>query len=334
MKRLIYTQPFDVVLRELIAQDRAVYDLAQANVFLHKHASDAPAITHALSGELIASSSGWVLLSVPNALVRGAFAALDESGVELPPQHNGILNAHISVMRPEEVEQIGGIDKITERGKHFHYTLGPVMEVTPDGWNEMSRVWFIKIKSTELQDLRKSYGLSPRPNNNEFDFHCTFAVRRKKVLQHNDVTKKSYIHPALTIGTALSRVINDQPEEKPHEIEDDSSHLDAIKKLPVDIAPKKNKPKIPLAKAAGINQNSIRAMFAQVLEKTSEEENGLLEKCLAQEDCRNEEARRGHNRGGEEAGTQSWLRGSSTKTATDSEETAFREICKYYSTSV
>ena len=28
--------------------------------------------------------SGWVLLSVPNALVRGCFAALDEPGVELP----------------------------------------------------------------------------------------------------------------------------------------------------------------------------------------------------------------------------------------------------------
>jgi hypothetical protein len=145
--------------------------------------------THALSGELYASKSGWILLAVPNALVRGAFDALNESGLELPLNSEGKLNSHISVMRPEELAEIGGVDKITERGHHFHYTLGPVQECNPGGWDEMSKVWFIKVNSLELQDLRKSYGLSPRPKNGEYDFHITIAVRRKNILRNNNVAK-------------------------------------------------------------------------------------------------------------------------------------------------
>lgn len=144
--------------------------------------------THALSGELYASSSGWMLLAVPNALVRGAFDALDENGAELP-LHNGKLNAHCSVFRPEEVDQIGGIGKITERGHHYHYTLGPVKEVQPAGWDAMSRVWFIEIESPELQQLRKSYGLSALPKDGKHPFHVTIGVRRKHVLRTNEVSK-------------------------------------------------------------------------------------------------------------------------------------------------
>lgn len=144
--------------------------------------------THALSGELYASSSGWMLLAVPNALVRGAFDALDENGAQLPLR-DGKLNAHCSVFRPEEVDQIGGIDKITERGHHFHYTLGPIKEVQPAGWDEMSRVWFIEIESPELQELRKSYGLSALPKDGKHPFHVTIAVRKKHVLRSNEVSK-------------------------------------------------------------------------------------------------------------------------------------------------
>jgi hypothetical protein len=45
-----------------------------------------PELSYSLRGRLYASSSGWLLLSVPNALARGAFDALNEPGVELPPR--------------------------------------------------------------------------------------------------------------------------------------------------------------------------------------------------------------------------------------------------------
>ena len=148
-------------------------------------ADSSPETTHALAGKLYLSSSGWILLSVPNGLVRAVFDAIEEPGIELPPSKGGQLNAHISVIRPEELEQIGGPDRITERGHTFRYNLGPVKTVVPFGWDAMARVWFIEVNSPELRQLRKSYGLTPLPKNNEFQFHITVAVRRKKVLHDN-----------------------------------------------------------------------------------------------------------------------------------------------------
>lgn len=154
-------------------------------------AADDTDLSYAMSGRLYASGSGWVLLSVPNAFVRGAFDAMAEPGVELPPSSDGRLNAHISVMRKEEVESLGGPDVITERGHVFRYTLGPIRSVKPIGWTEMERVWFVRVQSPELEKLRKSYGLPPLPTKDGRDlhFHITLAVRRKKVLQNNDVRK-------------------------------------------------------------------------------------------------------------------------------------------------
>jgi adenylylsulfate kinase len=168
----------------------SIYFAANAHVYMDK-AAGAPALAYSLAGRLVGGKSGWVVLEVPMALVRGAFDALHEPGVEMPPAFSEYesYKAHISVMRPEEVERAGGLDKITERGHFFNYTLGPVQTVEPHGWDEMSKVWFIKVRSPDLEKLRKSYGMSARPKNNEFDFHITIGVRRKSVLRANDVSK-------------------------------------------------------------------------------------------------------------------------------------------------
>lgn len=155
---------------------------------LVKAAAD-PTVAYSLVGTLQLTQTGWLCLSVPNALALGVFKAMDEHGIELPPGPNGVFNAHITVMSPEEVEQIGGPQKITERGKQFAYTLGRLMETEPDGWPEMSKVWFVKVHSPELQFLRRSYGLSSLPNGGQYDFHISVAVRRKGVLGRNDTRK-------------------------------------------------------------------------------------------------------------------------------------------------
>jgi len=172
------------------------FDIGHAHVLMVKSAGGKPATTHSLSGELYLSKSGWILLQVPNALVNGAFAALDEPGVELPPSGpDKHLNAHISVMRPEELEEAGITgDDIKERGQHFKYTLGPVQEVSPNGWAEMSKVWFIKCNSPELKKLRRTYGMTSLPKDGEFDFHITIGVRRKGVLNVGTRKAASLIH--------------------------------------------------------------------------------------------------------------------------------------------
>jgi hypothetical protein len=150
---------------------------------------------YCLAGRLYVAKSGWLLLSVPNALVRGVFDALDAPGTELPRAgamnvpnvDKELLNAHISVMTAAEVAAIGA-DKINERGHAFHYTLGPVKEVPVTNIDGVSKIWFIQVSSPELAALRKSYGLTPTLKNGE-PFHITVAIRRRNVLRDNDTSK-------------------------------------------------------------------------------------------------------------------------------------------------
>ena len=146
------------------------------------------AVAYAMSGMLYVGGKGQLCLSVPNALVRGVFAAIDEPGIELPPNDRG-LDAHITVMKAHEIAASGGPDKITERGKRFHYRLGGLVTAEPEGWPGVAKVWLLRVYSPELQSLRKSYGLTPLPNDNQFDFHVTVAVRKRGVLGRNETSK-------------------------------------------------------------------------------------------------------------------------------------------------
>ena len=174
--------------------DDAAYQKGNAHGWLIK-SSQSATTSYQLAGRLYVAKSGWLLLSVPNALVRGVFDALHAPGVELPlagamnvPNvDKDLLNAHVSVMTAAEVESIGA-DNINERGHTFRYTLGPVKEVPVSNIDGVSRVWFIQVASPELTALRKSYGLSPKMKGDE-PFHITVALRRRNVMRDNDTSK-------------------------------------------------------------------------------------------------------------------------------------------------
>jgi ADP-ribose pyrophosphatase YjhB (NUDIX family)/shikimate kinase len=169
------------------------YKIGNAHGWLVKSAK-APDVAYQLSGRLYMAKSGWLLLSVPNALVRGVFDAITAPGVELPlagvmnvPNvDKELLNAHISVMTAEEVKRIGA-DNINERGQSFKYSLGHVQELTPGNIDGVSKLWAIQVSTPSLAALRKSYGLSATPKNEPF--HITVAVRRTNVLGNNSVSK-------------------------------------------------------------------------------------------------------------------------------------------------
>lgn len=168
------------------------YEIGQAAICLHKAAHEKTAsdavLDYGLRGKLYLSSSGWLLMQVPNDLGRGAFDALHEPGVVLPQRSStDRYNAHVSVMTAAEVAKIGGPDKITERGHDVAYTLGPVKTVEPATWDGVSRVWYIEVRSPEIEKIRKSYGLPPRIK--DHDFHITFAIRRTNILRNDGVSK-------------------------------------------------------------------------------------------------------------------------------------------------
>lgn len=152
-----------------------------------------PITSRSLQGRLTRSQSGWILLVIPNAIQRGFFQALNAPGAELP-MYKGRVTAHISVMRPEELESVGN-PKINELGKHFSFNLGRLVETNPYGWEENDRVWFFKVNSPDLIALRRSYGLpdKPKKGRKQLDFHFTVAVRKKGVLRSNSVSKEAAV---------------------------------------------------------------------------------------------------------------------------------------------
>ena len=146
-----------------------------------RKAASKPKDVVVLKGKLVAPRD-WALLKVPASICRGLFEALGEDGAEYPPAHGDRknYNAHITVMRPDEIEAVGGKEKIDEIGQEFSYQLGPVQVTNPAGWDEMEKVWFVKVESKELEDMRTGHGLTSLPNKGKHPFHLTFAVKRSE----------------------------------------------------------------------------------------------------------------------------------------------------------
>ena len=182
-------------------REHPAYAAGNALGWLYRSGNKQAATNYPLAGRLYLAKSGWLLLSVPNALVRGVFDALVEPGTELPTAgvfnvpnvEAHIVNAHISVMTAAEVSAIGA-DKINERGHMFGYTLGGLKEIDVKNVDGVSKVWAIQVSSPALSALRKSYGLSALPND-DHPFHITVAARRKGVLLDNGKAK-GYETPA------------------------------------------------------------------------------------------------------------------------------------------
>lgn len=142
-----------------------------------------------LSGILQMTSSGYLIVAVPTALVRGLFDAIHEPGISLPSViDGGALRAGIVVMTPDEVKQIGGADKISERGKQFVYFLGDLQEAPAKGWPGVSTCWHMRINSPELGKLRRTYGL-PTKLEGMSDFSIVVACRKVGVLTANETSK-------------------------------------------------------------------------------------------------------------------------------------------------
>jgi len=142
-----------------------------------------------MTGLLQVTSSGYLIIGVPTALVRGIFDAMHEPGISLPNAvDEGALRAGIVVMTPAELEQAGGSDYISERGKNFTYYLGGLKETQAIGWPGVSTCWHMKIKSPDLGKLRRSYGL-PTKVEGDSDFSIVVAVRKTGVLAGNAASK-------------------------------------------------------------------------------------------------------------------------------------------------
>lgn len=165
----------------LKALNAEMFLFGQAHGHMNKSAEHTS--VHALAGRLQAGPNGNLELTVPSSLIKGVFDALDEPGAEFVVRNNRTESA-IKVMTKEEVDKLGGTSHITERGHSYHYTLGPIVELPATG--DYDKLWAISIKSNDLEDIRKSYGLETSP---QLGFYIPVGCKKKKVTEDNAVSK-------------------------------------------------------------------------------------------------------------------------------------------------
>lgn len=133
-----------------------------------------------LKGVLKQAEDGFVYIKIDNDFIRGVFPLLEDKNVEKPPYFGkGEIGAHISAITKDEIEK-KKIEKIEEIGEEISFFVKGVYATDPQGWDEMSRVWFVSIDCPRIVEIRKKYDLPETYENKGHDFHITVAVRKKK----------------------------------------------------------------------------------------------------------------------------------------------------------
>ena len=131
-----------------------------------------------LVGTLRQDKDGFVYIDVSNNIIHGLFPLIDDEGAEKPPYFGkGGIGAHVSAISDEELDEDVEIKEI---GNKIPFEIIGVHSANPEGWDEMSKVWFLTIDCPELKKIRRKYDLPETYKNKKQDYHITFATKRKR----------------------------------------------------------------------------------------------------------------------------------------------------------
>lgn len=201
-------------------------------------------------GELVCDDSNpekpWAYLKVHRGLPEAAHQALVDQGVDCEPQFE---LPHISVLRNWEAKQL--IEKYGKKwkaacgnGRKFPFSLQNAMvDLNPEGWDDMDRVWFLEAKSPELRAHRKSLGFEDLPRGDdtgkEFQFHITVAVKPAKDSRGaskiaamfdnvEELTKQAFDKFSVEIMKSVTPVNDGLTDDLPFDLEDRTEKLAVI----------------------------------------------------------------------------------------------------------
>lgn len=148
-------------------------------------------------GVLRQTAQKMIYLDVDDQFIRMMSPYMKKWGLSEPPYFSlfgSPHGAHIPVILRKEV-LFHGQEPIVELETSFEFEIEGLYSVTPDGWPEAEQVWFLKVRSPELEALRKRYFFTPLPGGH--DFHIVVAV---KMHQDEALTKRPL--PLMRINTA------------------------------------------------------------------------------------------------------------------------------------
>lgn len=149
-------------------------------------------------GILKQNKQGLIYLDIDNRFISAFFPYLKAYNLVRPPYFNLFSTpkgAHIPVI-PAREASLHYLDAIKEIGKEFSFEIEGLYSLEPTLWPEVEQVWFFKIHSPELEELRRRYFLTEKPGGHSF----SIAVAIKP---HPFLAKQPFSYPMMRINIAF-----------------------------------------------------------------------------------------------------------------------------------
>ncbi len=127
---------------------------------------------------LLREKNGFFYLEVPQDLIEGFIKLIPRKGLDKPEKAippSDYVGAHISVITVEEAKKLK--KSVKEVGETFEFKIEGIGVAEPQKWEDVKEVYFINVKSHELESLRKKYGFSRLIKGH--DFHISVAIKRR-----------------------------------------------------------------------------------------------------------------------------------------------------------
>lgn len=128
-------------------------------------------------GILRRNEQGLIYLDIDNRFITAMIPYLKAYDLVRPPYFNFNSfpeGAHIPIITNRE-SAFYYIDRVEELGKEFSFEIEGLYSLEPTLWPEVEQVWFFKLRSPELETLRRHHFLTPTPGCHSF--HIAVAVK-------------------------------------------------------------------------------------------------------------------------------------------------------------
>ncbi|HSX26250.1 MAG TPA: hypothetical protein VLE89_04495 [Chlamydiales bacterium] len=133
-------------------------------------------------GVLHRNKQGLVYLDIDNRFISSLIPYLKAYGLIRPPYFNLFASsegAHIPVIPSREMF-FQYLTEIAEEGQEFSFEIEGLYSIEPTLWPEVEQVWFFKLKSPQLEKLRRRYFLPAIPGGHSF--HIAVAIKPRATL--------------------------------------------------------------------------------------------------------------------------------------------------------
>ncbi len=148
-------------------------------------------------GTLRKTGIGLFYLDIDNRFILTLVPYLKVYGLVRPPYFNLFSvpeGAHIPVIPPREAafhyfDQIDGLDR------EYSFEIEGLYSIEPTLWPQVEQVWFFKVRSPELEELRRRNFLISKPGGHSF--HIAVAIKPRQTQ-----TKQPHPLPLMRINIA------------------------------------------------------------------------------------------------------------------------------------